>query len=69
MTSQRGATENLIMAATLAEGETIIENAAEEPEIVDLANFINSMGGNIIEQEPRQSVSRVSMSSIKQSIP
>lgn len=43
-----GATENLIMAAVLAEGETIIENAAEEPEIVDLANFINSMGGNII---------------------
>lgn len=43
-----GATENIIMAATLAEGETIIENAAEEPEIVDLANFINSMGGNII---------------------
>ncbi len=43
-----GATENIIMAATLADGETIIENAAEEPEIVDLANFINSMGGNII---------------------
>ena len=43
-----GATENVIMAATLAEGETILENAAEEPEIVDLANFINSMGGNII---------------------
>ena len=43
-----GATENLIMAAALAEGMTIIENAAEEPEIVDLANFINSMGGNII---------------------
>jgi UDP-N-acetylglucosamine 1-carboxyvinyltransferase len=43
-----GATENIIMAATLAQGETIIENAAEEPEIVDLANFINSMGGNII---------------------
>lgn len=43
-----GATENIIMAATLAEGETILENAAEEPEIVDLANFINSMGGNII---------------------
>lgn len=43
-----GATENLIMAASLAQGETIIENAAEEPEIVDLANFINSMGGNII---------------------
>jgi len=43
-----GATENIMMAATLTEGETIIENAAEEPEIVDLANFINSMGGNII---------------------
>lgn len=43
-----GATENIIMAATLAEGETVLENAAEEPEIVDLANFINSMGGNII---------------------
>ncbi len=43
-----GATENIIMAATLAEGETILENAAEEPEIVDLANFINSMGGNVI---------------------
>lgn len=43
-----GATENIIMAATLAEGETTLENAAEEPEIVDLANFINSMGGNIV---------------------
>lgn len=43
-----GATENIIMAATLAEGETVLENAAEEPEIVDLANFINSMGGNIV---------------------
>jgi UDP-N-acetylglucosamine 1-carboxyvinyltransferase len=43
-----GATENIIMAATLAERETVLENAAEEPEIVDLANFINSMGGNII---------------------
>lgn len=42
-----GATENIIMAATLAEGKTILENAAEEPEIVDLANFINSMGGKI----------------------
>lgn len=42
-----GATENIIMAATLAEGDTIIENAAEEPEIVDLANFINKMGGKI----------------------
>jgi len=40
-----GATENIMMAATLAEGTTVIENAAEEPEIVDLANFLNSMGG------------------------
>lgn len=42
-----GATENIIMAGALAEGITIIENAAEEPEIVDLANFINSMGGKV----------------------
>lgn len=42
-----GATENIIMAAALAEGETILENAAMEPEIIDLANFINKMGGNI----------------------
>lgn len=42
-----GATENIIMAAALAEGNTIIENAAEEPEIWDLAEFLNSMGANI----------------------
>ncbi|MEG6617363.1 UDP-N-acetylglucosamine 1-carboxyvinyltransferase [Peptococcaceae bacterium 1198_IL3148] len=42
-----GATENIMMAATLAEGTTILENAAEEPEIVDLANFLNSMGAKI----------------------
>lgn len=42
-----GATENIIMAGALADGTTIIENAAEEPEIVDLANFINSMGGKV----------------------
>lgn len=42
-----GATENIIMAATLAEGTTIIENAAEEPEIWDLANFLNNMGAKI----------------------
>ncbi len=42
-----GATENLIMAASLAKGITYIENAALEPEIVDLADFINSMGGKI----------------------
>ncbi|HEY5524623.1 MAG TPA: UDP-N-acetylglucosamine 1-carboxyvinyltransferase [Clostridium sp.] len=42
-----GATENIIMAAVLAKGTTIIENAAEEPEIWDLANFLNSMGAKI----------------------
>jgi len=42
-----GATEPLMMAATLADGETIIENAAREPEVVDLANFCNSMGAKI----------------------
>lgn len=40
-------TENLLMAATLADGTTIIENAAREPEVVDLANFLNSMGAKI----------------------
>lgn len=40
-------TENLIMGATLAEGKTIIKNAAKEPEIVDLANFLNTMGAKI----------------------
>ena len=42
-----GATENIMMAAVLAEGTTIIENAAEEPEIVDLANFLNEMGADV----------------------
>ncbi|WP_414575895.1 UDP-N-acetylglucosamine 1-carboxyvinyltransferase [Anabaena sp. CCY 9402-a] len=42
-----GATETLMMAATLADGETIIENAAREPEVVDLANFCNAMGARI----------------------
>ncbi|CCQ60592.1 UDP-N-acetylglucosamine 1-carboxyvinyltransferase [Crocosphaera watsonii] len=42
-----GATETIMMAATLAEGETIIENAAQEPEIIDLANFCRSMGAII----------------------
>ncbi|ADY57531.1 UDP-N-acetylglucosamine 1-carboxyvinyltransferase [Syntrophobotulus glycolicus DSM 8271] len=42
-----GATENIMMAAVCAEGTTIIENAAQEPEIVDLATFINQMGGKI----------------------
>nr|WP_223101747.1 UDP-N-acetylglucosamine 1-carboxyvinyltransferase [Streptococcus ratti] len=43
-----GATQNLMMAATLAEGTTIIENAAREPEIVDLANLLNKMGARVI---------------------
>ena len=42
-----GATENILMAAATAEGRTVIENAAEEPEIVDLVTFLNSMGANI----------------------
>lgn len=42
-----GATETLMMAATLADGETIIENAAREPEVADLANFCNAMGAKI----------------------
>ena len=41
-------TENLMMAASLAEGETILSNVAKEPEISDLADFLNSMGANII---------------------
>ena len=43
-----GATENIMTAAALADGLTIIENAAKEPEIVDLANYINEMGGKVI---------------------
>ncbi len=42
-----GATINIMLAATLAEGMTVIENAAKEPHIVDVANFLNSMGANI----------------------
>ena len=42
-----GATMNIMMAAAMAEGNTVIENAAKEPHIVDLANFLNSMGANI----------------------
>lgn len=43
-----GATENIMMAAVLAEGETIIENAAQEPEIIDLANFLNELGAYVV---------------------
>lgn len=42
-----GATINLMLASVMAEGQTIIENAAKEPHVVDLANFLNSMGANI----------------------
>ena len=42
-----GATINMMMAASMAEGKTIIENAAKEPHVVDVANFLNSMGANI----------------------
>ena len=42
-----GATENIMMAASLADGTTILENVAEEPEIVDLANYLNKMGEKI----------------------
>lgn len=43
-----GATQNIMMAATMAEGTTILENAAREPEIVDLANYLNRMGARVI---------------------
>lgn len=42
-----GATENIMMAAVMAEGETIIDNAAMEPEIVDLSNFLNKLGADV----------------------
>lgn len=42
-----GATMNIMMAAAMAQGNTVIENAAKEPHIVDLANFLNSMGANV----------------------
>jgi len=42
-----GATENIMMAASMAEGQTVLENPAEEPEIVDLANYLNVMGAKV----------------------
>ena len=42
-----GATENILMAASMAEGQTILENPAQEPEIIDLANYLNMMGAKI----------------------
>lgn len=49
-----GATENLMMASTLAKGVTVIENAAQEPEIVDLGNFLNSLGAKVYGQGTRK---------------
>src|SRR5690625_3362300 len=43
-----GATENIMMAAALADGTSIIENSAKEPEIVDLANYLNKMGAKVV---------------------
>ncbi|KAB7707457.1 UDP-N-acetylglucosamine 1-carboxyvinyltransferase [Bacillus aerolatus] len=43
-----GATENIMMAAALADGTTVLENSAKEPEIVDLANLLNKMGGKVV---------------------
>lgn len=43
-----GATENIMMAAALADGQTVLENCAKEPEIVDLANFLNKMGAKVV---------------------
>jgi len=57
-----GATENIILASVLAEGETIIENAACDPEIVDLAHFLNSMGTKIYGAGTHQ----ITISGIKQ---
>lgn len=49
-----GATQNIMMAATLAKGTTIIENVAREPEIVDLANVLNKMGPKSMVPVPKQ---------------
>ncbi|MDZ4994167.1 UDP-N-acetylglucosamine 1-carboxyvinyltransferase [Clostridium perfringens] len=51
-----GATENIMMAATMAKGTTVIENAAQEPEIIDLIKFLNSMGAKIYTEKPGEIV-------------
>jgi len=58
-----GATENVMMAAVTANGVTIIQNAAQEPEIVDLANFLKSMGANIV----GAGTSQITITGVKQS--
>ena len=55
-----GATINIMLAAVYATGQTVIENAAKEPEVVDVANFLTSMGANIKEQVHQQLKSMVS---------
>ena len=55
-------TENLMMAATLADGRTVIENAAQEPEVTDLANCLNTMGANI----SGAGTSRIEIDGVKQ---
>jgi len=52
-----GTTINLMIAASLAEGTTVLENAAKEPEVVDLAIFLNGMGARVRGQAPRASAS------------
>lgn len=47
-----GATENVMMAAVLTPGRTVVHNAAREPEILDLQRFINAMGGNVQARAP-----------------
>lgn len=59
-----GATETIMMAATLSEGETLIENAAQEPEIIDLANFLNGCGAEI-EGAGKQSIRIKGVSRLK----
>jgi len=58
-----GATENVMMASVTAEGVTVIQNAAQEPEIVDLANFLKSMGANIV----GAGTSQITITGVKQS--
>ena len=60
-----GATENLMMAAVLARGETLIENAAWEPEVVDLAGFLNGAGAKVVVDGKKKIVSIEGVESLK----
>ena len=57
------------MASVLAKGATVIDNAAREPEIADLAAFLNRMGAQVLGADRRRSASKVSMSSPRSSTP